>query len=99
MGPLFIHPGCTPVFGLPWYSCGNTSGNSRGSWQTDRHVQIVYSKELPEMLENEVVVGVAEKHGRTPAQVCLRYIIQRDIVVIPKSTSAERLTENVQVTQ
>lgn len=61
------------------------------------NVQIVYSKELPEMLENEVVVGVAEKHGKTPAQVCLRYTIQRKIVVIPKSTNPERLKENMQV--
>lgn len=62
-----------------------------------QYMNYVHSKELPELLENEVVVGVAKKHGKTPAQVCLRYIVQRDIVVIPKSTNAERLTANIQV--
>lgn len=56
-----------------------------------------YSKELPEMMENEVVLSVAAKHGKTPAQVLLRYIVQRDVVVIPKSTNPERLALNIQV--
>lgn len=49
------------------------------------------------MLENEVVLKVAEKHGKTPAQVLLRFIVQKDIVVIPKSTNPERLALNIQV--
>lgn len=49
------------------------------------------------MLENDVVLNVAEKHGKTPAQVLLRFIIQKDIVVIPKSTNPERLALNIQV--
>lgn len=57
----------------------------------------LYSKDLPEMMENEVVLDIAEKHGKTAAQVMLRYLIQRDIVVIPKSTNLERLAENIQV--
>lgn len=57
----------------------------------------LYSKELPEMMENEVVLNIAEKHSKTAAQVMLRYIVQRDIVVIPKSTNLERVAENIQV--
>lgn len=58
---------------------------------------VCYSKELPEMLENEVLLNVAEKHDKTAAQVLLRFLIQKDIVVIPKSTNPERLTKNIQV--
>lgn len=48
-------------------------------------------------MENEVVLSIAAKHDKTPAQVLLRYIVQRDIVVIPKSMNAERLAMNIQV--
>lgn len=49
------------------------------------------------MLENEVVLKIAEKNGKSPAQVLLRFIIQKDIAVIPKSTNPQRLAENIQV--
>jgi diketogulonate reductase-like aldo/keto reductase len=56
-----------------------------------------FRKELPEMLENEEVLSISKKHGKTPSQVLLRYIVQRDIVVIPKSTNPERLALNIKV--
>ena len=43
------------------------------------------------------VVRVAEHAGRTPAQVLLRWGLQRGAVVIPKSTHRERIEENAQV--
>jgi diketogulonate reductase-like aldo/keto reductase len=48
-------------------------------------------------LGNDVVVGVAERIGRTPAQVLLRWCVQRGIPVIPKSTHRERIAENGQL--
>ncbi len=40
---------------------------------------------------------IAEGHGRTPAQVLLRWVVQRDIPVIPKSVRRERIEENGQI--
>jgi len=40
---------------------------------------------------------IAERLGRTPAQVLVRWSVQRDIVVLPKSTHRERIVENAQV--
>ena len=40
---------------------------------------------------------IAEKHGKTVAQVILRWHLQRGIVVIPKSTHIERMEENLNV--
>jgi diketogulonate reductase-like aldo/keto reductase len=43
------------------------------------------------------VAGVAERLGRTPAQVLLRWSVQRNLIVLPKSTHRERIEQNAQV--
>jgi diketogulonate reductase-like aldo/keto reductase len=45
-------------------------------------------------LASGTVAQVAQRHGRTPAQVLLRWCIERGIPVIPKSTHRERIAEN-----
>ena len=47
--------------------------------------------------ENPVIGEIAAKYGKTPAQVMLRWNIQRGVVVIPKSTHVERMKENFDV--
>jgi 2,5-diketo-D-gluconate reductase A len=47
-----------------------------------------------EVLDDPVVTEIAEKVGRSPAQVVLRWHIQRDSIVFPKSTTPERIEEN-----
>ena len=46
---------------------------------------------------NEVLQALAEKNGRSVAQIVLRWLIQRSIVAIPKSVRKERILENFQV--
>jgi diketogulonate reductase-like aldo/keto reductase len=48
-------------------------------------------------LSNETVNRVAKRVGRTPAQVLLRWCLQHDLPVIPKSTHRERIHENAQI--
>jgi hypothetical protein len=48
-------------------------------------------------LRSETVAQIAQRHGRTPAQVLLRWCIERGIPVIPKSTHRERLAENAEL--
>jgi 2,5-diketo-D-gluconate reductase A len=48
-------------------------------------------------LSDERVGAIAERVGHTPAQVLLRWCVQRDLVVIPKSTHRERIEENAQI--
>ena len=47
--------------------------------------------------DNSVIAQIAEKYDKTPAQVMLRWHIQRGIIVIPKSTHIERMKENIDV--
>mmetsp|Transcript_329 Transcript_329/g.907 ORF Transcript_329/g.907 Transcript_329/m.907 type:complete len:336 (-) Transcript_329:1800-2807(-) len=48
-------------------------------------------------LDDEVVIKIAEGHGKSPAQVLLRWLLQRSIVVLPKSVKAHRIKENIDV--
>ena len=48
-------------------------------------------------LSDEHVGQIAARVGRTPAQVLLRWCVQRELIVIPKSTHRERIEENAQL--
>jgi len=49
------------------------------------------------IFHNEILSSIAEKHGRSVAQVILRWLTQRDIIVIPKSVKKERMAENFNI--
>ena len=48
-------------------------------------------------LANPAVTAVAERTGRTPAQVMLRWAVQHGAIVIPKSAQRERIVSNAQI--
>ena len=48
-------------------------------------------------LTSDTVARIARRHGRTPAQVLLRWCIERGIPIIPKSTNRERIAENADI--
>ena len=50
-----------------------------------------------DLFDHPVLTGIAQAHGRTVAQVVLRWLLQRDVVVIPKSARPERMRENLDV--
>ena len=47
-----------------------------------------------EMLQEPSVLALAEKYGKTPAQILLRFLTQKGIAVIPRSTRPEHIREN-----
>jgi 2,5-diketo-D-gluconate reductase A len=49
------------------------------------------------IFQNQTLTSIGEKHGKSVAQVILRWHVQRNIVVIPKSVKKERVTENFSV--
>lgn len=46
---------------------------------------------------NSVLKEMAERHGKTIAQVALRWLLQRGVVIIPKTTHIERMKENLDI--
>jgi 2,5-diketo-D-gluconate reductase A len=50
-----------------------------------------------ERLDDSVIAEIARRNERTPAQVLLRWAVQRDVVVIPKSVNRERIVENSRI--
>ena len=49
------------------------------------------------LFHNELLAGIGRKHGKSIAQVVLRWLLQRSIVAIPKSVRRERMAENFDV--
>ena len=49
------------------------------------------------MVDEPVIAEIAERLGRTPAQVVLRWHVERGNIVFPKSTTPERMQENFEL--
>merc|ERR1712194_356513 len=49
------------------------------------------------VLKDDVVTGIAEKHKKNPGQVVLRWLVQQNIMVLPRSSSAERIKSNMDI--
>jgi len=65
------------------------------------HVQIEswgpFAEGKNSIFQNETLVSIAKEHQKSVAQVILRWLIQRGVVVIPKSVHKERIIENFNV--
>ncbi|HEY3041977.1 MAG TPA: aldo/keto reductase [Pyrinomonadaceae bacterium] len=68
---------------------------------TENNIQIEswgpFAEGKNNIFRNEVLVSIAERHGKTVAQVILRWLTQRDIIVIPKSVRKDRMAENFDI--
>ncbi len=49
------------------------------------------------VLDDPVITSIAQAHGKTPAQVVLRWHVQHGSIVFPKSTNPERMKENFEI--
>lgn len=56
-----------------------------------------FAEGLGGMFGNETLASIAAKHGKSVAQVVLRWLVQREVVVIPKSVRKERIVENFDI--
>lgn len=49
------------------------------------------------ILQNQLLTGIGKKYGKTSAQICLRWAVQQDIIVIPKTSQVFRLKNNLEI--
>ncbi len=49
------------------------------------------------LLSNEIIIEVAKKYEVSPAQICIRYLLQKGMAPIPKSVHEERIIQNSEV--
>lgn len=50
-----------------------------------------------DLFTNPTLAGIGDAHGRSVAQVVLRWLVQREVVVIPKSVRPERMAQNLDI--
>ncbi|XP_029666590.1 1,5-anhydro-D-fructose reductase-like isoform X3 [Formica exsecta] len=48
-------------------------------------------------LDSSVMLNIAKKHNKTPAQIALRYVFQKEVAPIPKSITKSRIKENIEI--
>ena len=75
--------------GIATESWSPLGGTSRGGW-------FGQGKENT-LLGNEVIARIADEHGKTPAQVILRWHLENGLITFPKSTHPERIRQNIDV--
>ena len=56
-----------------------------------------FAEGLNDFFHNEVLAEIGKVHGKTLAQTALRFLIQRGVIIIPKSTHKERMQENISI--
>jgi len=81
------HPFCQQIETQKFLKANNVQIQSWASFAEGRN----------NIFKNELLVSISRKHGKTVGQVILRWLIQRGVVVIPKSVHTERIVENFNV--
>ena len=65
--------------------------------ETDTVIEAAAPLARTEVLGDETVQELAEEYGKTPAQIVLRWAVEKDIVVMPKSTSTDHIQGNIEL--
>lgn len=55
------------------------------------------SHHVSELISNETLINIGDKYNKTPAQVAIKWLLQRDIIALPKSITLHRIEDNFNV--
>ncbi|CDO72972.1 hypothetical protein BN946_scf185007.g26 [Trametes cinnabarina] len=93
-----IHPYLTQEPLVNYCKLLNIAVTAYSSFGPQGYMELGGDKGATSLLEHDVVTQIASKNQKTPAQVLLRWALQRGVAVIPKSNKHERLVQNLAVT-
>ena len=65
--------------------------------QVEAYSPFAHGVIMKELMDNEILINIATAHNRTITQIILRWLVQLNIVVIPRSTSKKHIEENYNV--
>ena len=95
---LLAGTGITPAVNQIEWSPLLYDHDAMGHHRTKRGIVVEgYSALRGGTLEHPTIVDIAKRHGKSPAQVIIRWHVQHQVVVIPKSVKRERIIENAAV--
>ena len=92
-----MHPYLTQQRLLRFCQSENIAVTAFSPLGADSYIPLDMAGGNERVLEDPVVTSTAQSHGRSPAQVLLRWALQRGTVPIPKSQSADHLRENLAI--
>lgn len=91
-----INPVLNQIEVNPWYQ-----QNQEVKFNQSEDVQVEawapFAEGKHNIFENETIMTIADKYGKSTGQVILRWLLQRGITVIPKSVHPQRMAENINV--
>ncbi|WP_078551615.1 aldo/keto reductase [Bacillus alkalicellulosilyticus] len=97
---LIVHnkivPAVNQIETHPFYQ-QNESANFMKEEGVQHQSWAPFAEGLNNMFGNEVLASIAKKHNKSVAQVILRWLVQREVVTIPKSVRKERIVENFDI--
>lgn len=51
--------------------------------------------DFPDILNHPIVKEIANEHNKSPGQILLRHLIEKEVIVIPKSSNPNRIKQNI----
>ncbi|KAF8970081.1 D-xylose reductase [Flammula alnicola] len=92
-----IHPYLAQVELVQYAQSEGLAVTAYSTFGPQSFVELQWDKaiECPKLFDHPVIIAIAAKHGKTPAQVLLRWATQRGLAIIPKVTDPVLLAENL----
>jgi D-xylose reductase len=93
-----IHPYLTQNALVEFAKAENIAVVAYSSFGPQSFIELKWDKAIdcPPLFQHPVVTSLAKKHSKTPAQVLLRWSTQRGSAIIPKSTSVDKMIQNLE---
>jgi len=94
-----IHPYLPQLEYVKWLQEKGIQVTAYSSFGSISYLEVFaqFSRDVPSLLENDVIKSIGNTHSKSTAQILLRWAVQRNCAVVPKSSNEDRLKENLDI--